>query len=121
MTFFLLAPEHPLVEKLTLRPTKRPQIEAYVDKARRETEIERQSTDKDKTGVFTGSYAINPINGEQVPIWMTDYVLMGYGTGAVMGVPAHDQRDFEFARTIWVCRLCWSTSRTTTKIDPRRR
>ncbi len=99
VTFFLLAPEHPLVERLTT-PENRAAMTEYQAKARAESEIERQSTDKTKTGVFTGSYAINPINGEQVPIWVTDYVLMGYGTGAVMGVPAHDQRDFEFARTM---------------------
>ncbi len=99
VTFFLLAPEHPLVARLTT-PEKKAEMEAYITKARAETEIERQSTDKTKTGVFTGSYATNPINGEKVPVWVTDYVLMGYGTGAVMGVPAHDQRDFEFARTM---------------------
>jgi leucyl-tRNA synthetase len=97
VTFFLLAPEHPLVEQLTTRD-KRPEVEAYVTKARNESEIERQSTEKDKTGVFIGSYATNPVSGEKIPIYITDYVLMGYGTGAVMGVPAHDQRDFEFAR-----------------------
>jgi leucyl-tRNA synthetase len=99
VTFFLLAPEHPLVERLTT-PENKAAMTEYQAKARAESEIERQSTDKTKTGVFTGSYAVNPINGEQVPIWVTDYVLMGYGTGAVMGVPAHDQRDFEFARTM---------------------
>ncbi|MDB5080223.1 MAG: leucine--tRNA ligase [Chloroflexi bacterium] len=101
VTFFLLAPEHPLVGKLTT-PENKAAMNEYQSKARGETEIERQSTstDKIKTGVFTGSYATNPINGEQIPIWVTDYVLMGYGTGAVMGVPAHDQRDFEFARTM---------------------
>mgnify|MGYP001034904197 FL=1 len=99
VTFFLLAPEHPLLDRLTT-PENRAAMTEYQAKARAESEIERQSTDKTKTGVFTGSYAVNPINGEQVPIWVTDYVLMGYGTGAVMGVPAHDQRDFEFARTM---------------------
>jgi leucyl-tRNA synthetase len=99
VTFFLLAPEHPLVAKLTT-PDHLAAMTAYQAQARTETEIERQSTVKTKTGVFTGSYATNPINGEQIPIWVTDYVLMGYGTGAVMGVPAHDQRDFEFARAM---------------------
>lgn len=99
VTFFLLAPEHALVEKITT-PEKKAEMDAYVFQARNESEIERQNTEKKKTGVFTGSYAINPINDEKVPIWVTDYVLMGYGTGAVMGVPAHDQRDFEFARTM---------------------
>jgi leucyl-tRNA synthetase len=97
VTFFLLAPEHPLVEQLTT-PEQKAQVAAYVDKARRETEIERQSTDKEKSGIFIGSYVTNPVTGKQIPIWITDYVLMTYGTGAVMGVPAHDQRDFEFAR-----------------------
>ena len=99
VTFFLLAPEHSLVERLTT-PEQRAAMDAYVEKAKAETEYERQNAEKTKTGAFTGSYAINPINGERVPVWVTDYVLMGYGTGAVMGVPAHDQRDFEFARTM---------------------
>lgn len=99
VTFFLLAPEHPLVGKLTT-PENKAAMTKYQTESRAETEIERQSVGKIKTGVFTGSYATNPINDEQVPIWVTDYVLMGYGTGAVMGVPAHDQRDFEFARTM---------------------
>ncbi len=97
VTFFLLAPEHPLVEKLTT-PDKKDEVEAYITKARSETDIERQNTEKEKTGVFTGSYITNPVSGEKIPVYITDYVLMGYGTGAVMGVPAHDQRDFEFAR-----------------------
>ncbi|HEY7348885.1 MAG TPA: leucine--tRNA ligase [Ktedonobacterales bacterium] len=97
VTFFVLAPEHPLVERITT-PEQRVAVETYIDQARRETEIERMSTEKEKTGVFTGAYIINPVSGERVPVWIADYVLMGYGTGAVMGVPAHDQRDFEFAR-----------------------
>ncbi len=97
VTFFVLAPEHPLVERITT-PERRTAVEAYIDQARRETEIERLSTEKEKTGVFTGAFITNPVSGEQVPVWIADYVLMGYGTGAVMGVPAHDQRDFEFAR-----------------------
>ncbi len=97
VTFFVLAPEHPLVERMTT-PGQRAAVEAYIDQARRETEIERLSTEKEKTGVFTGAYITNPVSGERVPVWIADYVLMGYGTGAVMGVPAHDQRDFEFAR-----------------------
>ena len=99
VTFFLLAPEHPLVDRLTL-PQYRATMDDYVAASRAEAEIERQNAEKVKTGVFTGSYAVNPINGERVPVWVTDYVLMGYGTGAVMGVPAHDQRDFDFARTM---------------------
>ncbi len=97
VTFVVLAPEHPLVESLTT-PEQRVEVEAYVDQARRQTEIERMSTEKVKTGVFTGSYAVNRLNGERVPILIGDYVLLTYGTGIVMGVPAHDQRDFEFAR-----------------------
>ncbi|HET9919007.1 MAG TPA: leucine--tRNA ligase [Ktedonobacteraceae bacterium] len=96
-TFFVLAPEHPWVEKITT-PEQRAAVEAYIDQARRMTEIERMSTEKEKTGVFTGGYVTNPVNGAQVPVWIADYVLMGYGAGAIMGVPAHDQRDFEFAR-----------------------
>ncbi len=97
VTFMVLAPEHPLVEKLTTAGQKAT-VEAYVQQAKRQTDIQRESTDRDKTGVFTGGYAINPVSGERVPVWIADYVLMTYGTGAIMGVPAHDQRDFEFAR-----------------------
>ena len=97
VTFFVLAPEHPWVEKITT-PERRTEVDAYVDAARHMSEIERMSTEKEKTGVFTGGYVTNPVNGEQVPVWIADYVLMGYGAGAIMGVPAHDQRDFEFAR-----------------------
>jgi leucyl-tRNA synthetase len=97
VTFFVLAPEHPWVEKVTTTDQKAI-VDAYVDEARHMTEIERMSTEKEKTGVFTGGYVTNPVNGEQVPVWIADYVLMGYGAGAIMGVPAHDQRDFEFAR-----------------------
>ncbi|HYB00477.1 MAG TPA: leucine--tRNA ligase [Ktedonobacteraceae bacterium] len=96
-TFFVLAPEHPWVEKITT-PEHKAEVEAYVTQARHMTEIERMSTEKEKTGVFTGGYVTNPVNGEPVPVWIADYVLMGYGAGAIMGVPAHDQRDFEFAR-----------------------
>jgi leucyl-tRNA synthetase len=96
-TFMVLAPEHPLVAKLTT-PDKRAEVEAYVAKARLSSEIERTSTTKEKTGVFIGAYATNPVNGAQIPIWIADYVLTGYGTGAIMAVPAHDQRDFEFAK-----------------------
>ena len=97
VTFVVLAPEHPLVESLTT-PERRSEVEEYVEQARKQTEIERLSTEKEKTGVFTGSYAVNRLNGERVPILIGDYVLLTYGTGIVMGVPAHDQRDFEFAR-----------------------
>jgi leucyl-tRNA synthetase len=96
-TFMVLAPEHPLVGALTA-PERRGEVEAHAAAAKRRTEIERLSTDRDKTGVFTGAFAANPVNGAAVPIWIADYVLMGYGTGAIMGVPAHDERDFAFAR-----------------------
>ncbi|MFN8535080.1 MAG: leucine--tRNA ligase [Dehalococcoidia bacterium] len=98
VTFMVLAPEHPLVERLT-NPEQKAEVTAYVDQARRLTEIERQSTEREKRGVRLGSYAINRLNGERVPIFIADYVLATYGTGAVMGVPAHDERDFEFANT----------------------
>lgn len=97
VTFMVLAPEHPLVDELT-KAEQCQAMEAYRIQAGRQTEIERMATDKEKTGVFTGSYAINPVNGERVPIWVADYVMMGYGTGAIMAVPAHDQRDFDFAK-----------------------
>jgi leucyl-tRNA synthetase len=96
-TFMVLAPEHRLVAKLT-HADRRDEVEAYVAEARRETEIERLSTDRAKTGVALGSQAINPVNGERIPIFIADYVLAGYGTGAIMAVPAHDERDFAFAR-----------------------
>ncbi len=96
-TFLVLAPEHPLVDRLTTNE-QRKAIGAYVTRAGRETEMDRQAEGREKTGVFTGASAQNPVNGEQVPIWIADYVLMGYGTGAIMAVPAHDQRDFDFAR-----------------------
>ena len=96
VTFMVLAPEHPLVAALTTEE-QRVAVEAYVDAASKATEIERQSTEREKTGVFTGAYCINRLTGRRVPIWTADYVLATYGTGAVMAVPAHDQRDFEFA------------------------
>ncbi len=97
VTFMVLAPEHPLVERLTTEE-QRAAVEAYVYDAESATEIERQATDRPKSGVFTGSSCVNRLTGERVPIWIADYVLASYGTGAVMGVPAHDQRDFEFAQ-----------------------
>ena len=96
-TFMVIAPEHPLVGKLTTAEQKAA-VDAYVGEATRQTEIQRQAADKEKTGVFTGGYAVNPVNDEKIPIWIADYVLMTYGTGAIMAVPAHDQRDFDFAR-----------------------
>ncbi|MDD5371268.1 MAG: leucine--tRNA ligase [Anaerolineaceae bacterium] len=96
-TFMVLSPEHPLVPKVT-SPGQRAEIEAYQQQAARQSDIQREATDKEKTGVFTGGYAINPVSGERIPVWIADYVLMTYGTGAIMAVPAHDERDFEFAR-----------------------
>ena len=95
-TFMVLAPEHPLVDKLTTSEYRQA-VGDYKFQAARQSEIERLSTEKDKTGVFTGAYAINPVNGERIPIWIADYVMMTYGTGAIMGVPSHDERDFDFA------------------------
>jgi len=96
-TFLVLAPEHPLVETLTT-PEQKDAVATYAARAGRETEMDRQAEGREKTGVFTGAYATNPVNGQPIPIWIADYVLMGYGTGAIMAVPAHDQRDFDFAR-----------------------
>ncbi len=97
VTFFVLAPEHPLVPALTV-PEKKKEVEEYIRRAQRQTEFERTSEEGEKTGVFLGSYVINRVNGERVPIYIADYVLPQYGTGAVMGVPAHDQRDFDMAK-----------------------
>ena len=97
VTSMVLAPEHPLVEKLTT-PDRRAEVEAYVEQTRRLSEIQRLSTEKEKTGVFTGSYCKNLLSGQDVPLWIADYALLTYGTGIVMGVPAHDQRDFDFAK-----------------------
>lgn len=96
-TFMVLAPEHPLVARLT-SPGQKAEVEAYIQQATRQTDVQREAADKEKTGVWTGGFAINPVNLERIPVWIADYVLMTYGTGAIMAVPAHDQRDFEFAR-----------------------
>ncbi len=96
-TFMVIAPEHPFVSTITT-PEQVDAVQAYVARAQRSTEIERQATDRTKTGVFSGAYARNPVNGEPISIYVADYVLMGYGTGAIMAVPAHDQRDFDFAK-----------------------
>ena len=96
-TFMVLAPEHHLVEGLTTED-KRSEVQTYVENAVRQTDVQRESANRVKTGVFTGGYAINPVNKELIPVWVADYVLMTYGTGAIMAVPAHDERDFEFAR-----------------------
>lgn len=95
-TFMVLAPEHDLVEQITVKKNQ-DEVEEYVKASTKKTEIERQAN-KEKTGVFTGAYVINPVNNEKIPIWVADYVLMGYGTGAIMAVPAHDERDYEFAQ-----------------------
>jgi leucyl-tRNA synthetase len=97
-TFMVLAPEHPMVDSLAIESQKA-EIKAYKEATVRKSEVQRQQdADKEKTGVFTGSYAINPANNEEIPIWIADYVLMGYGTGAIMAVPAHDERDNDFAK-----------------------
>jgi leucyl-tRNA synthetase len=96
-TFLVLAPEHPAVEALT-SDDRRAEVEAYTEQAERQTDIQREAADRDKTGVPTGGFAVNPATGERIPVWIADYVLVTYGTGAIMAVPAHDQRDFELAR-----------------------
>jgi len=96
-TFMVLAPEHDLVARL-ITEDQSAAVEAYVVSAGKASEIERSAEDREKTGVFTGAYAINPATGNPVPVWIADYVMVGYGTGAIMAVPAHDQRDFDFAR-----------------------
>ncbi len=96
-TFMVLAPEHPLVQKI-VTPDQKAAVDAYIERTKAETEIERLSTEHEKTGVFTGAYAINPFTEERIPIWIADYVLATYGTGSIMAVPGHDSRDFEFAR-----------------------
>jgi leucyl-tRNA synthetase len=97
-TYMVLAPEHPLVEVVT-SAEQRNAVAAYREAAARKSDLQRQELEKEKTGVFTGGYAMNPVNGERLPIWIADYVLMGYGTGAIMAVPAHDARDWAFAKT----------------------
>lgn len=95
-TYMVFSPEHPLLDEIA-SPEQKPLLEQYRAAASRLSEIDRQAEGREKTGVFSGAYAINPVNGEQIPIWASDYVLMGYGTGAIMAVPAHDERDFDFA------------------------
>jgi leucyl-tRNA synthetase len=96
-TFFVVAADSPLAEQVCA-PDRLPELRAYVEKVRKLTDIERQSTEREKTGVFLGRHAVNPVNGELIPVWAADYVLPDYGTGAIMAVPAHDQRDLDFAR-----------------------
>ena len=97
MSYVILAPEHPLVDKITT-PDRKEEVKAYKENCAKISEIDRMSTTREKTGAFTGAYCINPVNGEKVPIWIGDYVLYSYGTGAVMGVAAHDERDYDFAK-----------------------
>ncbi|WP_416827759.1 leucine--tRNA ligase [Ectobacillus polymachus] len=96
-TYSVLAPEHDLVSKITT-PEQKSAVEAYIEQVKAKSDLERTDLAKEKTGVFTGAYAINPVNGEKMPIWIADYVLISYGSGAIMAVPAHDERDYEFAK-----------------------
>src|SRR5260221_5996346 len=96
-TFIALAPEHPLVSKITA-PEQKVEVDKYIKESLNKSEIDRQAEGREKTGIFTGSYAINQLNGYKMPIWVSDFVLMGFGTGALVGVPGHDERDFEFAQ-----------------------
>ncbi|MEN6348545.1 MAG: leucine--tRNA ligase [Syntrophomonas sp.] len=98
VTYMVIAPEHPLVEKISQGKSEEKTVTEFVHKMKFMSEVARTSTDTEKEGTFTGAYAVNPMNGERIPIWIANYVLMDYGTGAIMAVPAHDQRDFEFAR-----------------------
>lgn len=112
VTFLALAPEHPLVGEL-VTGERRAEVESYCEAAKRKSEIERMTESREKSGVFSGSYARNPLSGEAVPVWVADYVLPGYGGGAVMGVPAHDSRDFEFAARfgLTIRRVIWDEGR----------
>jgi leucyl-tRNA synthetase len=96
-TYMVLAPEHPLIEKITT-PEQKAAVDAYVEEAAKKSDLERTDLAKEKTGVFSGAFAVNPVNGAKIPIWIADYVLISYGTGAIMAVPAHDERDWEFAK-----------------------
>jgi leucyl-tRNA synthetase len=96
-TYCVLSPEHPLVEKITT-PEQKQEVEKYIEFAKSQTDLDRTQLNKEKTGCFTGAYAINPINGKKVPVWIADYVLISYGTGSIMAVPAHDERDYAFAK-----------------------
>src|SRR6185437_6225116 len=96
-TYVVLAPEHPLVDAVT-SSAQRDQVRGYVERAGKRDLVARKVGDREKTGVFTGGYAVNPATGARIPVWVADYVLMEYGTGAIMAVPGHDERDFAFAR-----------------------
>ena len=98
VSYMVLAPENPLVEELIKDKPEADKVREFVARVKKQIEMERTSTEGKRKGIFTGAYAINPLSNEKVPIWVANYVLMEYGTGAVMGVPAHDQRDLEFAR-----------------------
>ncbi len=104
-TYMVIAPEHPLVQSITI-PDRKDDVEKYIQAAALKSDLDRTDLAKDKTGVFTGRYAINPANNRLIPVWIADYVLMGYGTGAIMAVPAHDTRDFDFARTFRIPIVC---------------
>ena len=104
-TYMVLAPEHKLVSKIT-SDEQRSEVEAYIDHAAKMSELERTGLNKEKSGVFTGAYATNPVNGKKIPIWIADYVMVSYGTGAIMAVPAHDTRDFEFASKFGIPIIC---------------
>ena len=125
VTFVVLAPEHPLVDQLTT-DDQRAAVADYIEQARRASEIERLSTETEKTGIPLGSYAVNWLNGERVPIYIGDYVLMSYGSGAVMGVPAHDSRDFAFANKyglpvrIVIAPITWDGSESGRSLSGRR-
>lgn len=97
VSYVVLAPEHPYVERIIENAPNKAELEAFITRMRNMSDIDRTSTDTPKEGMFTGSYAVNPMSGEQVPVWIANYVLVDYGTGAVMGSPAHDERDWEFA------------------------
>jgi len=97
-TFMALAPEHPKIQGLIANSENKKQIQEFINKARRQSKLERQADEVTKEGIFTGRYVVNPVNGKKIPLWVTNYVLLEYGSGAVMAVPAHDQRDFEFAK-----------------------
>ncbi len=104
-TYMVVAPEHAVVSEITV-PDKKAAVDVYLKQASLKSDLDRTELAKEKTGVFSGSYAINPVNGEKIPIWIADYVLMGYGTGAIMAVPAHDARDFEFAKEFDIPIIC---------------
>ncbi|HBM17561.1 MAG TPA: leucine--tRNA ligase [Lentisphaeria bacterium] len=104
-TYMVLSPEHRLVRTITTDSYKN-EVEAYIEKSSRMSDLDRTSLNKEKTGVFTGAYAVNPVNGKRIPVWIADYVLVSYGTGAIMAVPSHDERDFEFAKKFNIPVFC---------------